>query len=394
MRVTVSVIKADIGAIGGHTQPSTETMAAVSDLVLRQRGKMLIDVFICNTGDDIALVMTHTRGTGNREVHQLAWEAFLAGTDRAKAQGLYGAGQDLLKEAFSGNVRGLGPGSAEIEFEERPSEALMILLGDKCGPGAFNLPLYLAFADPMYSPGLMLSESLHDGFTFHIMDMDHIEGDRLIVLDAPARLYDIAALLRDTNRYAVEAIWSRKYPKEQAAAVGTTRLRNIAGRYVGKDDPPAVVRTQKIFPATEEFGPPFALGAFVGGDTRGSHNLPLMPVPMNTGASTFFCVPMVSALGFSMHEGRLTGPVDLFGDPFWAEVRDRIAEKASDMRRQGFFEPAMLPMSELEYGGIVSRLRSLDGLWTVRNGQEAGSKEVAKGAVKARTPTKKRLRTK
>ncbi len=368
MRVTVSVIKADIGAVGGHTQPSAEVLGVVRDRVDKVRGKLLIDAYVGHTGDDIAMIMTHTKGKDYPEIHQLAWDAFLAATERAKAQGLYGAGQDLLKEAFSGNVRGLGPGSAEIQFDERPSEALMILMGDKCSPGAFNLPLYLAFADPMYSPGLMLSETLHDGFTFHIMDMDHTEGDRIIVLEAPERLYDIASLLRDTNRYAIEAIWSRKYPTEQAVAVGTTRLRNIAGRYVGKDDPPAVVRVQKIFPATEEFGPPFALGAFVGGDTRGSHNLPLMPVPMNTSASTFFCVPMVSALGFSMHEGKLTGPVDLFADPFWQAVRERIAEKALEMRRQGFFEPAMLPMSELEYGGIVARLRRLDADWKIRDG--------------------------
>jgi len=245
-----------------------------------------------------------------------------------------------------------------------------VLLADKCGPGALNLPLYLAFADPMYSPGLMLSEGLHDGFTFHIMDMDHTEGDRIIVLEAPERLYDIATLLRDTNRYAIESIWSRKYPTEQAAAVGTTRLRNIAGRYVGKDDPPAVVRVQKIFPATEEFGPPFAVGAFVGGDTRGSHNLPLMPVPMNTPASTYFCVPMVCALGFSVHEGRLTGPADLFADPVWHHVRAQITAKAMEMRRQGFFEPATLPYSELEYGGIVARLRRLDQEFRIRDGQQ------------------------
>ncbi|MGH2426436.1 MAG: fructose 1,6-bisphosphatase, partial [bacterium] len=163
------------------------------------------------------------------------------------------------------------------------------------------------------------------------------------------------------------------------AAIGTTRLRNIAGRYVGKDDPPAVIRVQKIFPATEEFGPAFAVAPFVGGDTRGSHNLPLMPVPMNTPASTFFCCPMVSALGFSMHDGILTAPVDLFADPFWNQVRDRIAEKAIEMRRQGFFEPAMLPMSELEYGGIVARLRKLDPEFAVRNGQgrTAATREAA-----------------
>jgi fructose 1,6-bisphosphate aldolase/phosphatase len=306
---------------------------------------------------------------GNARVHKLAWDTFLACTEKAKAQGLYGAGQDLLKDAFSGNVRGLGPGDAEIEFEERPSEAFMVLAADKTEPGAFNLPLYLAFADPMYSPGLLLSEALHEGFTFHIMDVGYTEGDRVIVLNAPERLYDIAALLRDTHRYAIDSIWSRKYPSEQAVSVATSRLRNIAGRYVGKDDPVAIARVQKIFPATEEFGPPFALGAFVAGDTRGSHNLPLMPVPINTPASTFFCCPMVSALGFSMHNGILTEPSDLFSDPFWHHVRDRVAAKAMDMRRQGFFEPATLPYSELEYGGIVVRLRRLEQEFSIRDGQ-------------------------
>src|SRR3989449_3776286 len=238
--------------------------------------------------------MTHTRGKDSPDIHQLAWDAFNKATVKAKAQGLYGAGQDLLKDAFSGNVRGLGPGSAEIELDERPSEALMVLLGDKCGPGAFNLPLYLAFTDPMYSPGLMLSEGLHDGFTLHIMDMDHTEGDRVIVLNAPERLYDIAALLRDTNRYAIEAIWSRKFPDEQAVAVGTTRLRNIAGRYVGKDDPPAAGRGEKIFPATEEFGPAFAGGALAGGGTRARPNPPLMPGPVHRPAATLVLCPRVA----------------------------------------------------------------------------------------------------
>ncbi|MBI3974797.1 MAG: fructose 1,6-bisphosphatase [Armatimonadetes bacterium] len=372
MRITVSLIKADIGAIGGHTAPSAEVLAIVRERIQKAKGSLLIDAHVGHTGDDLAFLMTHTHGADDPRVHQLAWDTFLAATEKAKGQGLYGAGQDLLRDAFSGNVRGMGPGSAEIEFDERPSEALMTLVADKCGPGAFNLPLYLAFADPMYSPGLLLSEGLHDGFTFHIMDMDHTEGDRLIVLEAPERLYDIAALLRDTNRYAIESIWSRKYPTEQAAAVGTTRLRNIAGRYVGKDDPPAIIRTQKMFPATEEFGPAFGVGAFVGGDTRGSHNLPLMPVPMNTPASTFFCVPMVSALGFSMHDGILTEPIDLFADPFWAHVRDRVAAKAIEMRKQGFFEPATLPFSELEYGGIVVRLGKLEKEFSIRDGSGDG----------------------
>ena len=371
MRTTVSVIKADIGSVGGHTLPSREVLAVVRGRVEHAKGKLLIDAYVTHTGDDIAMVMTHTRGLNDAAVHRLAWDSLQAGTVRAREQGLYGAGQDLLKDAFSGNVRGLGPASAELEFNERPNESLLIFAADKTEPGAYNLPLYLTFADPMYCSGLLLSETLRDGFTFRIKDVDHLEGERLIVLEAPERLYDIAALLRDTHRYVIESITSRRFPDEHAAAVSTSRLRNIAGKYVGKDDPVALVRTQNIFPATEEFGPPFALGQFVAGDTRGSHNLPLMPVPINTAASSFFCCPMVSGLAFSMSQGILSEPVDIFADPFWTSVRDRVAHKAMDMRRQGFFGPAMLDMSELEYGGIVARLERLDKEFVVGQGAHA-----------------------
>ena len=43
-----------------------------------------------------------------------------------------------------------------------------------------------------------------------------------------------------------------------------------------------------------------------------------------------------------------------------------VAAKAAGMRRQGFFGAAMLPMSELEYTGIVEKLATLDGRFTVR----------------------------
>ena len=61
---------------------------------------------------------------------------------------------------------------------------------------------------------------------------------------------------------------------------------------------------------------------------------------------------------------------DLFADPFWQHVRDQAAAKAMGMRRQGFFGPAMLPMSELKYGGIVTKLAGLDQEFVV-NGAEA-----------------------
>jgi fructose 1,6-bisphosphate aldolase/phosphatase len=365
MKVTLSCIKADIGSIGGHIQPSQALFQTVQKQVAAQGKTLILDAYISYTGDDIAILMTHTHGTGHAEVHRLAWDAFVAGTEVAKAQGLYGAGQDLLKDAFSGNVRGMGPAVAEMTIDERPNEPFVFFAADKTDPGAFNLPLYLAFADPMNTPGLILSPKMAKGFRFVIMDVSHAEADRVIELNAPEESYDIAALLRDAERFVVESVWSRA-SGEQAAAVATSRLHNIAGKYTGKDDPVMLVRTQMNFPATGEVLAPYAIAHFVAGGMRGSHNMPLMPVALNTGTSYFDGPPLVSCAGLAMHGGKLTEAVDCFAHPFWDTVRARAADKGMEMRRQGFFGAAMLPMSELEYTGITEKLAALDGRFRLR----------------------------
>ncbi len=365
MKVTLSVIKADIGSIGGHICPSRQLLQTVREHVAGAGKSLLVDNYISHTGDDIAILMTHTRGVGDKAIHKLAWDAFVAGTEMAKSQGLYGAGQDLLKDAFSGNVRGMGPASAELEFDERPNEPFLFFAADKTDPGAFNLPLYLAFADPMNTPGLMLAPSLGQGFRFVIMDVNHTAGDRVIELDAPDELYAIAALLRDTERYVVDSVWSRATGL-QAVTASTSRLHNIAGKYTGKDDPVMLVRVQKDFPATGEILAPYALGPYVAGCMRGSHQMPLMPVGLDSGISYFDGPPVISCAAFAMHEGRLTEAVDAFAHPFWDTVRQQVSHKAVDMRRQGFFGAAMLPMAELEYTGIMEKLQQLEERFVVR----------------------------
>jgi fructose 1,6-bisphosphate aldolase/phosphatase len=365
MKITLSVIKADIGSIGGHIAPSHHLLDSVRNHVAQRGEGLLLDHGVWHTGDDIAIVMTHRRGVGDADVHKLAWDAFVAGTTVARGQGLYGAGQDLLKDAFSGNVKGMGPAVAEMEMEERPSEPVLFFAADKTDPGAFNLPLYLSFADPMTTPGLILSPNMAKGFRFTIMDVSHTEGDRVIELEAPHQLYEIAALLRDPERFVVESVHSRA-TGEQAVSVATSRLHNIAGKYTGKDDPVMLVRTQMNFPATGEVLAPYAIGHFVAGGMRGSHNMPLMPVPLNTGTSYFDGPPLVSCAALSMHEGKLTEALDCFAHPFWNEVRNRVSGKAMEMRRQGFFGAAMLPMSELEYTGITEMMSALDGRFRVR----------------------------
>ena len=365
MKITLSVIKADIGSIGGHICPSQQLVKTVGGHIEKAAGGLIIDHYLSFTGDDIAILMTHTHGSGHDEIHKLAWDAFLAGTEAARAQGLYGAGQDLLKESFSGNVKGMGPAVAELEFEERPNEPFLFFAADKTDPGAYNLPLYLAFADPMNTPGLILAPGMSKGFRFVIMDVSHTGGDRIIELNTPEDLYDVAALLRDPERYVVESVWSRD-TGDQAVVASTSRLHNIAGKYTGKDDPVMLVRVQKMFPATGEILAPYAIGHFVAGGMRGSHQMPLMPVELNSGISYFDGPPVVSCAAFAMHEGRFTEAVDAFAHPFWDKVRDRVSDKAIEMRRQGFVGTAMLPMSELEYTGIMEKLDALQPRFTVR----------------------------
>jgi fructose 1,6-bisphosphate aldolase/phosphatase len=365
MKITLSVIKADIGSIGGHIAPSRRLLDSAREHVRRHGEGLLRDHYISHTGDDIAILMTHTRGVKDEKIHRLAWDAFVAGTAVAKGQGLYGAGQDLLKDAFSGNVHGMGPAVAEMTFDERPGEPFLFFAADKTDPGAFNLPLYLAFADVMNTPGLILSPKMSKGFRFVIMDVNHTEGDRIIELNAPEEIYDLAALLRDPERYVVESVWSRA-TNEQAVVVATSRLHNIAGKYTGKDDPVMLVRTQMDFPATGEVLAPYAIGHYVAGCMRGSHQMPLMPMPLMSGTSYFDGPPLISCAAFAMHEGRLTEPWDAFAHPFWNSVRDKVADKAVEMRRQGFVGAAMLPMGELEYTGIVEKLKALDTRFRVR----------------------------
>src|SRR5262249_10606388 len=199
------------------------------------RQQLLLDGLVTHTGDDIAIIMSHTRGAGDREIHHWAWDGFLAATEEARTGGLYGAGQDLLVDAPSGNVRGAGPAVAEIEFDrdpasrDRPAEAFLVFAAYKCGPRAYNYPLYTQFCDPIHSGGLALSPRLRKGFTITIMDMAHKGPDvaRGIALDGPGRIWDVACLLQTPARFAIEAIHSRSNPDEHIASVSATRLHNI-----------------------------------------------------------------------------------------------------------------------------------------------------------------------
>lgn len=371
MKITVSVIKADVGGVGGHTRPSDRLLQAIKDTV-KNSADLLIDYYIGYCGDDTHIIMSHTHGVDNEKIHKMAWDAFMAGTQVAKEEGLYGAGQDLLKDSFSGNVKGMGPGVAEMEFEERPNEAFTVFAADKTEPGAFNYPIYRMFVDALSNTGLIVNKNLAEGVIMNIMD---VEEGKIAALELWQDKPTIEAALMYPGRYVVDTVTTKD--GEPILAASTDRLHNIAGTYVGKDDPICLVRTQKMFPATEEVGSVFNNPHYVAGNTRGSHNMPLMPVKLNSAATINFCIPIVEALVFSMHDGKFTGPFDGFSTPDWDYIREIATKKAMAIRSQGFIHPATLVPSELEYAeGYKARMAVLeDRMKSIEGNTSSGEKK-------------------
>ncbi|MGI6643799.1 MAG: fructose-1,6-bisphosphate aldolase/phosphatase [Bacillota bacterium] len=356
-KITLSAIKADIGGFVGHSSVHPELMEC-ANAFLKEHGDFLVDFYVTHVGDDMELVMTHKKGVDNSDVHKLAWDTFREATKVARKLKLYGAGQDLLTDSFAGNIRGLGPGVAEMEFEERQSEPVIIFMADKTEPGAWNLPLYKMFADPFNTPGLCIDPKMHKGFDFEVHDLME---NKKVVFHAPEELYDLLVLIGAPGRYCIKAVYSRT-SGEIGAVSSTERLNLLAGRYVGKDDPVCIVRCQSGLPAVGEALEPFARPHLVAGWMRGSHHGPLMPCSMTQCNPTRFDgPPRVIALGFQICEGKLVGPQDFFADPSYDRARAMANELADYLRSLGPFEPHRLGLDALEYTTLPDVMKKLEG---------------------------------
>lgn len=372
MKTTISDIKADVGSIAGHCRPHPLQLEKAREILKEAVKKgTIIDFHVTRVGDDIHLIMTHDKGEDHPDIHGLAWNAFSEATKVAKRLGLYAAGQDLLTDAFSGNVRGLGPGAAEMTIEERPAEPVIVLMADKTEPSAFNLPLARVYADPFTTTGLVIDPRLHEGFIFEVVDVvDH----KRVKLSTPEELHDLLTLIGDTTRFAIKRIYSKNEKIGIAAVISTEKLNISAGKYVGKDDPCAVLRAQSGLPAVGEILQPFLFPHLVAGWMRGSHHGPLYPCCVEDSDPTFFDgPPRLVAIGFQLKEGRMVGeedpdkagigehrPIDYFKGSVFDHARRIAMQIAEYMRRHGPFMPEIVPPEELEYTTRPSVLKKLE----------------------------------
>jgi fructose 1,6-bisphosphate aldolase/phosphatase len=364
-KTTISLIKCDVGSLAGHhIVPQPLFRIAQKNLETAKNSGLINNFFVFNAGDDLELLMLHDKGERNHLIHELAWNTFKEAADKALALKLYGAGQDILKTAFSGNVCGMGPGVAEMEIEERGADPIVVFAADKTSAGSFNYPLFRIFADPMNTAGLVIDPSMLGGFKFDVVDT--VEN-KVITLKCPEETYELLALIGTVGRYAISRV-HRAEDNLVCASSSVSKLSLIAGKYVGKDDPVMVVRAQHGLPAVGEVLAPFMHTYFVMGWMRGSHWGPLMPVGLKDSKCTAFDgPPRIVALGLQVSDGKIVSDddgnpmiADLFDDPAFALARHEAVKEGATLRRMGEFEPARLGPEEMEYTTIQQVLQKLD----------------------------------
>lgn len=358
MKTTISVITARTGSYPGRSRTHPRLLEEAAKRLRAQEGRLLIDSFVTHCGDSLELVMTHARGVGDGEVHDLAHD-ILARCDRlAEKMKLYGTGQHS-PSPLSENGDGMSPGVAEMEFEERESDPVLLFMADRADAGTWNFFLYRTFADPFTTPGLVLDPSMRNGFVFEVHDL---VGRRKAVFRTPEESYSLLALIGMPSRYVVRHVFSRQ--GVIAASTSTRPPNPSTDRRAGMDGPAMIVRSESKFPAVGEILGSFTTPFIVAGSTLGAPHAPLVPVGVCDANSTAFDgPPRTICLGFQVCNGRLIGPADMFDDPAFDSARSKCFELAEVLRRHGPFEPHRLRSDGVEHTTLPCAGLQVMGRW-------------------------------
>jgi fructose 1,6-bisphosphate aldolase/phosphatase len=357
--VTVTLIKADTGSYAGHIIPSEEQMMKVRDKMAAAaaRGEIL-SAAIYSVGDDIQILVTHGKGNNDHEIGKIIGGALYAAGLVAKEQNLYAAGQDILKpeEVTAGNIKGAGPGDVEMTFLERKGETIIVGGSDKTGPGDLNRIPMRAIFDPFFSA--FPTGKIGRRFRADILEF---ETGKVLPLrvetmeDFYTLIYfgGFPAFYAIKEVHLVGVLKNGKWEETDQIVYANTasRLRQIAGKYVGKDDPGLLFRAQSDFPATGIIIDTVATGSYtVEGWMMGSHHGPLFPVGLlDATIGRYDGLPLIVMLGFNVNDGVLSEPQDLLGGPSYDEVRTKRLRQAEDMRLEGYVEPHRLAKDDIEY---------------------------------------------
>ncbi|MFQ5829363.1 MAG: fructose 1,6-bisphosphatase, partial [Candidatus Methylomirabilia bacterium] len=176
----IKATKADVGGVGGHVVAAEEVKSVITKFILEnnsfQGAPIFSSLMVTHTGDDVGVTGIMSEQTPMEVVDELLWDALSLGADEASELGLYGPGQDLVADAFTGNLRGAGPATVVLPLplrKENPSQTVLLSFADKTEPMAFNYFATGAYLLPRFNSGLTIAASrMKRGYMMEIVDLD------------------------------------------------------------------------------------------------------------------------------------------------------------------------------------------------------------------------------
>ena len=176
----VKATKADVGGVGGHVVAADEVKSVITKFVLEnnsfQGEPIFTSLIATHTGDDIAVTGIMSEKVDMSVVDELMWDALQVGAQKAAELGLYGPGQDLVADAFTGNLRGAGPATVTLPLpvrKDNASQTVLVSFADKTEPMAFNYYATGAYLLPRFNTGLVIAASkMKRSYIMDIVDLD------------------------------------------------------------------------------------------------------------------------------------------------------------------------------------------------------------------------------
>lgn len=377
VELTATIIKADIGGVGGHVLVHPHVMQEVAAKVFEKSKGLVASFFVSGAGDDISINLVHQKGINSGDIHKLCYDALKDAVPTSRALALYGPGQDLpdagkTKFERTGNVQGAGPSVAELNLDSKHAQSQVIFVwSDKTDPGSYSIPLWNVYGQiGMQDSEMLAFSNARFGWWIVVQDVELKDaarelgktpaevdamGSGLMMLHSGTDNRVLSTVLCDRDRYAIKGIFGTDehgQPTRQVVSVSTDKLHNISGKYEGKDDPVMLMLAQKDYPAPGEiiragWTEPF----LVAGNCRGSHHAVLMPAALFADTA-YSSNPVVTSATVSIdyNTGYIGGMIDNFFGPAWDFIRQQAT--MYDLwfhRAHRNFQPKVLGKGALEY---------------------------------------------
>lgn len=295
--LTLTAIKVDIGSVGERLRFSSPQLLGLrQQLAQAVEEQILTDFDMTQAGRALCLLMVHPHGNDSPVIRRFVRQFSTLSLTRPWVN------LDVAEIAFDPTTK------------VQQTENFLLLTAEQWGPSAYNLPLWSVFSSQMFGGGLLLPQFKP---TFRLLISDDLAaGEPPQELTLPDQQQALMELLRDEDRFHIQAIYSGRYPYQQIVAVAKEQQPHLLDPNTSNSGPLALIHTDGCFPSPSAFIRLFLnaqLPELVEqGDQATAYSLPIRTAESRQPQPTVACV------AYTVNQyGKLATRVDLFSQHDW-----------------------------------------------------------------------------